>query len=61
MMAFLLSHPDAGFKIQGAQVIRVTRGRLEPAQLKLALDYLDAVLDRIPDHVWRSLRSPGRG
>lgn len=27
MMAFLLSHPDAGFKIKGAQVIRVTRGR----------------------------------
>lgn len=61
MTTFLLFHPHEGFKIHGTQVMRVTRGHFQPSQLRSALAYADAVLERIPQHVRRSLRAPDQG
>ncbi len=36
-------------------------GHFKPDQLEPALAYLDEILDRIPQHLRRTLRSEGQG
>lgn len=37
--------------MRGNDLVRITNGRMEPAQLRSAFDYLDEILGGVPDHV----------
>lgn len=55
MMDFLLAHGQEGIRLSGGQAMRMVNGRLQPDQIPAAMAYLDAFLDRIPQHVRRTL------
>jgi len=61
MTEFLLFHPHEGLKIQGGELLRVVPGYFRPEHLRPALDYLDAVLERIPERARRNLRPSDQG
>lgn len=61
MTEFLLFHPHEGFKIAETQLIRISPGHLRPEHLQPALDYLNAVLGRIPEHMRGPLRPSDQG
>jgi len=61
MTEFLLFHPHEGLKVNGAELVRVVPGHLRPEHLQPALDYLDAVLERIPERARRNLRASDQG
>ncbi len=61
MMQFLLAHPEEGFTLRGEQALHVMPGHFKPDQLEPALTYLDEILDRIPQHLRRTLPSEGQG
>lgn len=56
MMEFLLAHRDAAFRFDGHSVIAVRNGRASVAEIDGSLGLVDAVLDRVPDFVWRDAR-----
>lgn len=61
MTEFLLFHPHEGFTIDGSQLVRISAGHLEPENLAPALEYLGAILDRIPDRLRRTLGATEQG
>ncbi len=61
MTEFMLFHPREGLKIQGEEILRVVPGHFRPEHLGPALEYLDAVLLRIPERARRDLRSSDQG
>ncbi|MDQ3052622.1 MAG: DUF3137 domain-containing protein [Actinomycetota bacterium] len=61
MMQFLLAHPEEGFTLRGEQALHMMPGHFKPDQLEPALTYLDEILDRIPQHLRRTLPSEGQG
>lgn len=54
MMELLLTHPDAAFRFDRRYVLTVGPGRSEIPEIDAGLALLDAVLDRVPDFVWRA-------
>ncbi|MDO8122375.1 hypothetical protein Q6346_13755 [Isoptericola sp. b490] len=56
MMEFLLAHRDAAFRFDRGHVLAVREGRASVAQIDDSLALVDAVLDRIPEFVWRDAR-----
>lgn len=47
----MLTKPKAGVLIRGTDLVRITNGRMRPAQLRSAFGYLDEILGSVPDHV----------
>jgi hypothetical protein len=54
MMQFLLDSRAPGFILIGTNIVRIDHGRLEPATIESTLAYLTAVIEHIPDYVWKS-------
>jgi len=52
-MEFLLSRPAVAFRIQGTDVISWKPGSLVPVDLIARASTLDAVIDGIPEFVWK--------
>lgn len=61
MMQFLLDHPEEGFVLAEDRAMRLKPDQLRPNQIQPALAYLDGILDRIPEHVRRTLSTRGYG
>ncbi|MEZ5095319.1 MAG: DUF3137 domain-containing protein [Nocardioides sp.] len=56
MMEFLLAHTEASFRFDRRYVLTVSAGRASLADIDAALALVDAVLDRVPEFVWRQAR-----
>ena len=56
MMELLLGRPDLGWRFEGDSMITVRRGQHDPAEVDATLAHLDAVVDAIPEFVWRDVR-----
>ncbi len=61
MTEFLLFHPHEGLKMHGEEVLRVVPGHFRPEHLGPALEYLDAVLARIPERARRNQGASDQG
>ncbi|WP_126688175.1 DUF3137 domain-containing protein [Nocardioides ferulae] len=55
MMELLLHWPDRGWRFAGDSMLVVTRGQQTPQSIDAKLHMMDAVLDAIPEFVWRGL------
>lgn len=56
MMEFLLGHTDASFRFDRRYVLSVQNGSGSIADLDAALALVDAVLDQVPEFVWRQVQ-----
>lgn len=56
MMELLLGRPDLGWRFEGDSMVSVRRGQHEPAHVEATLAHLDAVVDAIPEFVWREVK-----
>ena len=56
MMELLLTQPDVAFRFDGPSVLTVRQGRAPLSEVEARLVLLDAIVDEVPDHVWRTLR-----
>lgn len=56
MMELLLGRPDLGWRFEADSMVSVRRGHHEPAEIEATLAHLDAVVDAIPEFVWREVR-----
>jgi hypothetical protein len=54
MMQFLLDSSAPGFSIIGADIVLIDSGRLESASIAGNLAYLSAVVQRVPEFVWKA-------
>jgi Protein of unknown function (DUF3137) len=52
-MQYLLTAPKAAWRIQGNAMLRWASGRLDPADIVVAVAVLDQVADGIPAFVWK--------
>jgi hypothetical protein len=56
MMQMLLQWPALGWRLEGDSMLVVRSGHHAPHEVDATLAVMDAILDRIPEHVWRTLR-----
>ena len=56
MMEFLLAHPDSAFRFDRSWVLSVEAGQADLQQVVPRLSVIDAVLDNVPEFVWREVR-----
>ncbi|MCD4535165.1 DUF3137 domain-containing protein [Nocardioides sp. cx-169] len=56
MMQMLLQWPALGWRFEGDSMLVVRAGDHEPHEVDATLAVMDAILDRVPEHVWRTLR-----
>lgn len=56
MMELLLRTPDIAWRFEGDTLLAVSSGKHTPAEVLRVLHVLDAVLDGIPEFVWREVR-----
>lgn len=56
MMDYLLGHPDVAFRFQGRWLLAVHAGSQPVLEVSQRLGELDAVLDQVPEFVWREVR-----
>lgn len=52
-MQLLLERPDVSLRLLGGVALTWDKGRLDPTELLVRLDTMTAVLDGVPDWVWR--------
>lgn len=57
MMEQLLRSPDAAFRFTGTHVLTATNGQADLSQVEANLAFLDAVIDQVPEFVWRDARN----
>jgi len=55
-MELLLSQPNFAFRFDGPSILTVRTGYAEIPEVESRLALLDAVVDQIPDHVWRTVQ-----
>ncbi|MDP2772403.1 MAG: DUF3137 domain-containing protein [Nocardioides sp.] len=56
MMQMLLRWPALGWRFEADSMLVIRSGRHQPAEIDATLAVMDAVLDEVPDFVWRQLR-----
>ncbi|GAA2118458.1 hypothetical protein [Nocardioides bigeumensis] len=56
MMELLLTQPNLAFRFDGPSVLTVRDGTAPLPEIETRLALLDAIVDEVPEHVWRSLR-----
>lgn len=56
MMELLLTRPDLAWRFEGGSIVTIERGQHQPATVDAALAHLDAILDSVPEFVWREAR-----
>lgn len=56
-MELLLQTPDIAWRFEADTLLAVSSGKHSPAEVLRVLGVLDAVLDGIPEFVWREVRS----
>jgi hypothetical protein len=56
MMELLLTQPHVAFRFDGPSVLTVREGDAPLPEVEARLALLDAIVDEVPDHVWRTLR-----
>jgi hypothetical protein len=56
MMELLLTQPDLGWRFEGDSMIAVRSGQHDLTEVEGRLAHLDAILDAIPEFVWREVR-----
>jgi len=56
MMEFLLAHPDSAFRFDRSWVLSVEAGQADLQRIVPRLSVIDAVLDNVPEFVWREVR-----
>jgi hypothetical protein len=49
-------HPDLAWRLDGDSMLVIRNGQHAPQEIEGKLHFMDAVLDRIPAHVWNRLR-----
>jgi hypothetical protein len=49
-------HPDLAWRLDGDSMLVIRNGQQTPQEIEAKLHFMDAVLDRIPAHVWDRLR-----
>ena len=59
MMQMLLQWPALGWRLEGDSILVVRSGAHQPSEVDATLAVMDAILDKIPEHVWRTLRGQG--
>jgi hypothetical protein len=47
----LARHPDFVWRLEGDSMLVIREGQHNPHEIETKLDFMDAVLDRIPEHV----------
>ena len=52
-MQLLLERPDVALRLLGGVALTWESGRLDPTELLVRLETMTAVLDGVPDWVWR--------
>ncbi|MDP9823148.1 hypothetical protein J2S59_002957 [Nocardioides massiliensis] len=55
-MELLLRSRDLAWRFEGDTLLAVSSGKHSPAEVTRVLGVLDAVLDGIPEFVWREVR-----
>lgn len=55
MMEFLLTRPDAAFRFDRRFILTVRNGHASIAEVEASLALVDAVLDQVPEFVWRQV------
>ena len=56
MMEVLLRRTDLGWRFEGDSMVSVRRGQHSPGEIEATLAHLDAVVDAIPEFVWRDVK-----
>lgn len=56
MMQMLLQWPALGWRLEGDSMLVIRSGHHQPSEIDSTLAVIDAIVDRIPEHVWRTLR-----
>jgi hypothetical protein len=56
MMELLLTQPNLAFRFDGPSVLTVRAGTAPLPEIETRLALLDAIVDEVPEHVWRALR-----
>jgi len=56
MMQMLLQWPALGWRLEGDSILVVRSGHHQPSEVDATLAVMDAILDKFPEHVWRTLR-----
>lgn len=56
MMELLLQWPDLAWRFAGADMISVRRGTQSVEEIDRKVAAMDAILDRVPEIVWRAVR-----
>lgn len=56
MMELLMSRPAIAWRFERDAIVTVESGQHQPATIDATLAHLDAVLDAVPEFVWREVR-----
>lgn len=56
MMQMLLQWPALGWRLEGDSMLVVRSGHHQPSEVDATLAVTDAIIDQIPEHVWRTLK-----
>lgn len=56
VMEVLRHHPDIAWRLDGDSMVMIRAGQHTPQEVEAKLHMMDAILDRIPTHVWDRLR-----
>ena len=56
MMEVLLRRTDLGWRFENDSMVSVRRGQHSPGEIEATLAHLDAVVDAIPEFVWRDVK-----
>ena len=56
MMQMLLRWPALGWRFEADSMLVIRSGQHQPAEVDATLAVMDAVLDEVPDFVWRQLK-----
>ena len=56
MTSVLLRQPEIGWRFEGDSLVSVRKGHQSVDEIEAKLAHLDAILDNVPESVWRQLR-----
>ena len=56
MMELLMTRPAIAWRFERDSIVTVENGQHQPATIEATLGHLDAVLDTVPEFVWREVR-----
>ncbi len=54
-MEFLLTHPEHAFRFEGPWVLTIRPGKYDVAEIAERLDYVQRVIDQIPEFIWKDV------